>query len=266
MKYGGWILSDLTPCNLTQNEWLLSLSWEVKILSEENLGWPSFPSGSAVKNPPAMQETQEMWVQPPGGEDPLEEGTATHSSVWPGESHGQRSLAGCSPRGCQESDMTEPLSTPSAVDHTPPAPLASSGAVTTGHHCKRTAVVRSKKKGPGGSRFCLKGFRCCGKYKDNRETWFSCRYLFKFYHCKNGNVFFVRISSIIGFSSLFALISNQHMQSLLPNWDCKLEENGNLEARCFCSLSGPRSHSLHVASTWALPTPVLGVTVLRGMR
>ena len=81
MKYGGWILSDLTPCNLTQNEWLLSLFWEVKILSEENLDWPSFPSGSAVKNPPAMQETQEMWVQPPGGEDPLEEGTATHSSV-----------------------------------------------------------------------------------------------------------------------------------------------------------------------------------------
>ena len=27
----------------------------------------------------------------------------------PGESHGQRSLAGYSPRGCKESDMTEPL-------------------------------------------------------------------------------------------------------------------------------------------------------------
>ena len=119
MKYGGWILSDLTPCSLTQNEWLLSLSWEVKILSEENLDWPSFPSGSAVKNPPATQETQEMWVQPPGGEDPLEEGTSTHSSVRPGESHAQRSLAGCSPRGCQESDTAEPLSTPRAVDHTP---------------------------------------------------------------------------------------------------------------------------------------------------
>ena len=31
-----------------------------------------------VKNPPAMQET---WVQSLGREDPLEEGTATHSSV-----------------------------------------------------------------------------------------------------------------------------------------------------------------------------------------
>ena len=31
-----------------------------------------------VKNPPAMQET---WVPPRGWEDPLEEGTATHSSI-----------------------------------------------------------------------------------------------------------------------------------------------------------------------------------------
>ena len=29
---------------------------------------------------------------------------------WPGEFHGQRSLAGYSPRGCKESDMTEQLS------------------------------------------------------------------------------------------------------------------------------------------------------------
>ena len=30
---------------------------------------------------------------------------------FPGESHGQRSLVGCSPWGCKELDMTEPLST-----------------------------------------------------------------------------------------------------------------------------------------------------------
>jgi len=34
-----------------------------------------------VKNPPAMQETQEMWVQFLGQEDLLEEEMATHSSV-----------------------------------------------------------------------------------------------------------------------------------------------------------------------------------------
>ena len=39
------------------------------------------PSGSAVKNPPAMQEPQETQVPSLSGEDPLEEGTATHSSI-----------------------------------------------------------------------------------------------------------------------------------------------------------------------------------------
>ena len=34
-----------------------------------------------VKNPPAMQETQETWVQSLGREDPLEEGMMTHSSI-----------------------------------------------------------------------------------------------------------------------------------------------------------------------------------------
>ena len=40
-----------------------------------------FPCGSAVNNPPAMQEMQETQVQFLGGEDPLEEGMATHSSI-----------------------------------------------------------------------------------------------------------------------------------------------------------------------------------------
>ena len=43
-------------------------------LSEDKV----FPGSSAVKNSPAMQETQ---VQSLGGEDPLEEGMATHSSI-----------------------------------------------------------------------------------------------------------------------------------------------------------------------------------------
>ena len=40
-----------------------------------------FPGGSVVKNPPVMQETQETVVRSLGREDPLEEGTATHSSI-----------------------------------------------------------------------------------------------------------------------------------------------------------------------------------------
>ena len=57
-----------------------------------------------VKNPPAVQET---WVRSLGWEDPLEKGMATHSSIFPGEFHGQRSLVGYSPRDCKESDTIE---------------------------------------------------------------------------------------------------------------------------------------------------------------
>ena len=35
-----------------------------------------------VKNPPAMQETKETWVRSLGWEDSLEEGMATHSSIF----------------------------------------------------------------------------------------------------------------------------------------------------------------------------------------
>ena len=45
-----------------------------------------------VKNPPAMQET---WIQSLGVEDPLEEEPIP--VFLPGESRGQRSLAGYSP-------------------------------------------------------------------------------------------------------------------------------------------------------------------------
>ena len=43
--------------------------------------YQGFPDGSAVKNPPAMQEIQEMWVRSLGREDPLEEEMATLSSI-----------------------------------------------------------------------------------------------------------------------------------------------------------------------------------------
>ena len=57
-----------------------------------------------IKNLPAMWETGfDPWV----GKILLEKGMATHPSVPAGESHGQRSLAGYSPRGHKESDTTE---------------------------------------------------------------------------------------------------------------------------------------------------------------
>ena len=64
---------------------------------EENNGVDSEPWTSqvalVVKDPPAVQETQEMRVPSLGRGDPLEEGTAAHSSVLVWRTRGQRSLA-----------------------------------------------------------------------------------------------------------------------------------------------------------------------------
>ena len=55
------------------------------MFSLEKLGFApifgDFPSSSAVKNPPAMQEPPETWVRSLGWEDSLEEGMTTHSSI-----------------------------------------------------------------------------------------------------------------------------------------------------------------------------------------
>ena len=59
-----------------------------------------------VKNLPAMQETQ---IQSLGQEDSLEKGMATHCSILAWKTHGQRSLAGNSPGGHKELDITEHL-------------------------------------------------------------------------------------------------------------------------------------------------------------
>ena len=59
-----------------------------------------------VKTCLPMQEMQETWVQSLSWDDPLEDEMATPVFL-PGESHGQRSLAGYSPYSCKELDMTE---------------------------------------------------------------------------------------------------------------------------------------------------------------
>ena len=57
-----------------------------------------FPDGSAVKNLPAMQETQEIWVRSLCREDPLEKEMTTHSSIlvwkipWTEEPDGLQSM------------------------------------------------------------------------------------------------------------------------------------------------------------------------------
>ena len=69
------------------------------------------PVAWTVKNPPALQETR---VRSLGWEDPLEEGNPLQYSCLENP-HGQRSLAGCSPRGLKELDTIKQLSTQSKV-------------------------------------------------------------------------------------------------------------------------------------------------------
>ena len=66
-----------------------------------------------VKNLPAMQKT---WIQSLGWKEPLEKEIRLPTPVFlPGEFHGQKSLVGYSPWGCEESDTTERLSTAQLV-------------------------------------------------------------------------------------------------------------------------------------------------------
>ena len=69
--------------------------------------WASLVA-QTVKNPPAMWDT---WFPSQSWEDTLEELMQPTPIFLPEESHGQRSLAGYSPWGRKELDMTERLST-----------------------------------------------------------------------------------------------------------------------------------------------------------
>ena len=64
----------------------------------------SFLVAWMVNSPTTMQE---KWVQSLGWEDPLEKGMATHSSILAWRIQWTEELAGYSPWGCKESDMTE---------------------------------------------------------------------------------------------------------------------------------------------------------------
>ena len=67
----------------------------------------AFPGGSEVKNPPVIQGTQETQVQSLSQE-------ISWRRIWQPtpvflleKFNGQRSLEGCNPYDCKESDMTE---------------------------------------------------------------------------------------------------------------------------------------------------------------
>ena len=73
-----WALSSKMEPDLVRS-WLFILKeWDTFGKKQKYGCSQGFPSGSVVKNPPAMQET---WVQSLGQEDPLEKEMATHSSI-----------------------------------------------------------------------------------------------------------------------------------------------------------------------------------------
>ena len=63
-----------------------------------------FPTGSVVKNPPAVQEMQAPFL---GGEDPLEEEMATHSIILSWRIMWTEDPGGLHPWGPKELDTTE---------------------------------------------------------------------------------------------------------------------------------------------------------------
>ena len=69
------------------------------LITAWSFGDQGFPGGSKVKNSPAQQETLQVWPQ--GWEALMEMEMSTHAVFLPGKSHGQRRLAGYSPRCCK---------------------------------------------------------------------------------------------------------------------------------------------------------------------
>ena len=71
----------LVPWMWTQSQthWVITLNMYSFLCQVYfNMG---FPHNSTVKNPPTMQEMQEVWVQSLGWENPPEEGMVIHSSI-----------------------------------------------------------------------------------------------------------------------------------------------------------------------------------------
>ena len=65
-----------------------------------------FPGGASGKEPPATAEDMRVMDSIPGFKRSPRKGQPTLVFL-PGESHGQRNLAGYSPQGRKESDTTE---------------------------------------------------------------------------------------------------------------------------------------------------------------
>ena len=84
-SWNTWIKTQISVSRDRVQLWTISTTVTIKtqLISVKEvlaywLNYEGFPGGSVVKNLPAMQETQ---VPSLSGEDPLEKGMATHSSI-----------------------------------------------------------------------------------------------------------------------------------------------------------------------------------------
>ena len=82
-----------------------SIGWELANYQTEARGM-GFAGGPVVKNAPASRR---LGVEPSGQEDPWSRKRQPTPVFTPGEPHGQRSRAGCAPRGREQQDTTEQL-------------------------------------------------------------------------------------------------------------------------------------------------------------
>ena len=71
------------------------------------MGGGQFPGGTRGKEPTCQAGDVRHTGSTLGQEDPLGKEMQLTPVFLPGESHGQRSLAGCGPEHCNELDMTE---------------------------------------------------------------------------------------------------------------------------------------------------------------
>ena len=86
---------------------ILSVKFSIPFLAYSKYLLGASQLALVVKNPPANAGDIRDADSIPGSGRSLEEGMAPTPVFLPGESHGQRSLAGYSPRGHKESDRTE---------------------------------------------------------------------------------------------------------------------------------------------------------------
>ena len=77
INYCSWVLA-LTPCVSPQKMVLLCKLFLV-LFKETLFIWGTSLVAQTVKNLPAIRDT---WVHSTGWENPMEKGTATHSSIW----------------------------------------------------------------------------------------------------------------------------------------------------------------------------------------